>query len=102
MARWQHGGASGISPEVAKNLRPEHIDKALDHADSAHRRHGEDRKDSRRSNLYLALIVGLLGLFLATLLVFTDNAQIVSDHFDAVLGFAIGVFGGYGYGARKS
>lgn len=73
MAMWQQG-ASGINPEIIKHLRPEHIDKALDHA--------------------VLILVGLL--------LFSGNAAILADHFDVVMGFAAGAAGGYGLGRGQS
>ena len=102
LAMYRQDGDSGISPEVARNLRPEHIDKALDHADNSHRRLGEDRKDSRRFKFYVFL--GGVGLVISivALLLFTSNSQILQDNLDVVLSFAAGAIGGYGLGSRNS
>lgn len=102
LALYRQGGEGGISPEVARNLRPEHIDKALDHAENSHKRLGEDRRDSRRFIFY-AFLAGIgLVVSVVALLVFTGNSQILADNMDVVLGFAAGAGGGYGLGRRTS
>lgn len=101
MAMWQQGGG-GINPDLVKNIRPEHIDKALDHADGAHKRLGEDRKDSRRIKLYALVAVCVVVLILVGMLLFSGNAAILDENLDVVLGFAAGALGGYGIGSRQS
>ena len=102
LAMYRQDGDSGISPEVARNLRPEHIEKALDHADNSHRRLGEDRKDSRRYKFYAFLAGIVLVISVIALLLFSDNSQILADNLNVVLSFAAGALGGYGLGSRQS
>ena len=94
LAVYRQGGDSGISPEVARNLRPDHIDKALDYADNSHRRLGEDRQDSRRVRLYAFVGGGILVIVVVALLLFTDNGQILADNLDVVLSFRPGPLAG--------
>lgn len=74
----------------------------MDHADDAHKRLGEDRRDSRRIKFYSLIAVCVVVLSLVGMLLFSGNATILEENLDVVLGFAAGALGGYGIGSRHS
>lgn len=94
--------SQGASPdsEIAKHIRPEHIERALDHADSAHQRISDDRKDSRRWKFVAFVVACVFCLSVVALLLFSGNSAILDEHLDAVLGFVAGIAGGYGLGKK--
>ncbi len=101
MASFQSGNA-GIIPEVAKAIKPEHVAQALSNNDKAHERLGEDHKDRRKQGT-IRLAVGTLGtVVLVGMFLFTQNASVLADSIDAIIGAVAGALGGYGFGKRNA
>lgn len=102
MAMWRSSGESGLNPELVKQIQPEHITLALNHADKANERIGEDRRDARNKWIWVLGILCVTVLATIAMLLFTQNSALLAEHFDAIVGLVAGGFGGYGIGKRMS
>ena len=99
MAVWQRGG---LNPDVAKNIRPEHITQALEHADRVHERLADDRKDVRRYRLRRLLVAAGVTVVSIALLVLFGTGQITADLVERILLAVVASLGGYGLGTRRA
>ena len=91
----------GPHPDIASKVTSEHVSQSLEMVEAHDRRLLEDRKDQRTHALRQNVIVAAAVVGSIAMLVFSENAPLLSDILRWAVPLAAGVVGGAGWVKRR-